>query len=358
MTTEKSIRLTLLFFMMYSTVVTNTVVGQDNSLSYAARLGWQKEERVVIFHIDDAGMSYESNVGTIQALQFGVATSCSVMMPCPWVPDIAEYLRQNPHVDAGIHLTHTSEWKKYRWASLSGTALCPGLADEAGFLWSSVADVLHQAKITELENEIKFQLSRARKSGFHPTHLDTHMGALWASPEYVNLYQRIGLEEHIPILLPAGHNTLLLQQLDGGPLAGLKKLAPDGDQIRMLQSLRSIGETLWNGGLAVVDDLYILSYDWQLPAGILPTDENIRKFKTERYKSLLRDLKPGITVILIHCADADESFSPISDSWITRRGDLLSMTDPDLKVFIGRQNIVLTTWRELQRRRERNWKKN
>jgi predicted glycoside hydrolase/deacetylase ChbG (UPF0249 family) len=206
--------------------------------------------------------------------------------------------------------------------------------------------------LSEIEREIKFQLASARKSGFQPTHLDTHMGTLWATADYVNLFQRIALEEHIPVLIPGGHNTLLLQQLEASPLSGLRKLSPGGDKIKTAQALKSIGATLWNGGLAVVDDLYIMSYDWQLPSGILPTDENIRRFKTEKYKNLLADVKPGITVILIHCTDADESFTPISDSWITRRGDLLSMTDPELKTFIDEQNIILTSWRELQQRRE------
>jgi predicted glycoside hydrolase/deacetylase ChbG (UPF0249 family) len=328
----------------------NAVFCQDTA-SYASRLGWKADDRVVIFHIDDAGMSYESNQGTIQALQFGIATSCSVMMPCPWVADITEYLRTTPQVDAGIHLTHTSEWKKYRWQSLSGMEASPGLTDREGFLWNNVADVVSHTQPDEIEKEIKAQLARARKSGFNPTHLDTHMGTLWASPEYVNVYKRISIEEHIPILLPAGHNTLLQQQVEAGPLAGLRKLSSEEDNTKMLQSLRSIGETLWNAGLPVIDDLYILSYDWQLPAGILPTDTNIRKFKTQQYKKLLNDVKPGITVVLIHCSDANETFNPISDSWITRRGDLLSMTDPTLKNFIRDQGIILTTWRALQQRR-------
>jgi len=337
---------------MYSSIITNPAACQDN-LSYATRLGWQADDRVIIFHIDDAGMSYESNQGTIQALQFGIATSCSVMMPCPWVAGITEYLRANPQFDAGIHLTHTSEWKSYRWRSLSGNDALPGLADKEGFLWNDVADVVGHAQPDEIEKEIKAQLSSARKSGFNPTHLDTHMGTLWASPEYVNLYKRIGIEEHIPILLPAGHNTLLMQQIEKGPLAGLKKLAGDEDNAKMLQSLRSIGKTLWKEGLAVADDLYILSYDWQLPAGTLPTDENIRKFRTQKYEKLLLDVKPGITVILTHCSDASVAFNPISDSWITRRGDLLSMTDPELQDFIRERGIVLTTWRALQERREK-----
>jgi predicted glycoside hydrolase/deacetylase ChbG (UPF0249 family) len=349
--TKRVIRLTIIGTVIYVSMATNPCACQNN-LTYANRLGWKADERVVIFHVDDAGMSAESNQGTMRALQFGIATSCSVMMPCPWISEMATYIRKNPETDVGIHLTHTSEWKWYRWGSLSGTGLSPGLADDEGLLWNNVADVVHHAKVGEIEREIKFQIAHARKFGLHPTHLDTHMGTLWATTAYVNLFQRIGIEEHIPVLIPGGHNNLLQQQLEGGPLSGLRKLSADGDTTKTLQALRSIGDTLWNGGLAVVDDLYILSYDWQLPSGILTTDENIRRFKTEKYKTLLADVKPGITVILIHCTDADERFDRISDSWITRRGDLLSMTDPELKAFIQEQNIVLTSWRELQKRRD------
>jgi predicted glycoside hydrolase/deacetylase ChbG (UPF0249 family) len=340
---------TLIIYLMYSSMFSNSVFGQ-NDQSYAVRLGWQASDRVVIFHVDDAGMSYESNRGTIKALQFGIATSCSVMMPCPWVSEMTKYLRENPQIDAGIHLTHTSEWKTYRWHALSGVVLSPGLADDEGSLWNNVADVVIHARPNEIEREIRTQLSVARKSGFNPTHMDTHMGTMWASPEYLNLYQQIAIEEHIPILIPAGHNTLLQQQLGAGPLSALKQLDGSGDPQKRL---RQIGDTLWNGGLAVVDDVYILSYDWQLPQNILHTDENIRNFKTEKYKKLLREIKPGITVILIHCADTDENFNRISDSGITRRGDLLSMTDLALKEFIHDEHIVLTTWRELQQRREK-----
>jgi hypothetical protein len=263
-----------------------------------------------------------------------------------------QYLRDNPQVDAGIHLTHTAEWKRYRWRPLSGIASSPGLADEEGYLWNNVKDLLGHAQLSDIEMEIKAQIASAKKAGLRPSHLDTHMGSLWASTEYLQLYQRIGIEEHIPILLPAGHNTLAQQQLDEGPLSGLKTLDVSEDRIKVLNALQSMGEALWNSGLPVVDDLYILSYDWQLPTGTLYTDENIRTFKSEKYKSLLRKIKPGITVILIHCADANASFLPISDSWITRRGDFLAMTDSSLRDFIQDQKIVLTNWRELQLRRE------
>jgi predicted glycoside hydrolase/deacetylase ChbG (UPF0249 family) len=342
-------------FIMCMTLTTMLIIpaaAQKDRKSFASRLGWKKEDRVIIFHIDDAGMSSESNRGTIQALRYGIATSCSVMMPCPWATSMAKFLRENSTIDAGLHLTHTSEWNDYRWGPLIGIAHAPGLADNEGRFWRNVSDVVNHAKTSEIEQETKAQIFSAKKMGYVPTHLDTHMGTLWASHEYVELYIRIGLSEHIPILLPAGHNTLLTDQLRAGPLAGLKKVFLSDDQNVVLDSLRKVGERLWDGGLAVVDDLYILSYDWQLPEGTRITDENLRKFKTAKYKELLQSVKPGITVILVHCADADETFVPISDSWITRRADLLSLTDPDLKRFISDQNIMLTTWRELQQRRD------
>src|SRR2546421_11252287 len=78
--------------------------------TYAERLGWEPEASVVMFHCDDLGMSHASNLGGIESLEKGVVTSVSIMMPCPWVPEIVRYVKQHPQVDAGLHLTMNSEW--------------------------------------------------------------------------------------------------------------------------------------------------------------------------------------------------------------------------------------------------------
>jgi predicted glycoside hydrolase/deacetylase ChbG (UPF0249 family) len=329
----------------------------QSTQSYAEKLGWQKGDRVIMFHVDDAGMSYESNQGAIQALEKGVATSLSVMMPCPWVPGIIQYLDQHPKSDAGLHLTHTAEWKNYRWSSVTGTTISPGLSDNEGALWNNVSDVVNHASANEIESEMKAQLLKARKMGFHPTHLDTHMGTLWATPEYLARYIKVGVEEHIPILFSAGHNTLMRHSLQAGPLAPLINLAEtvngEVDTSAVLKAIHKKGKEIWDAGLAVVDDLYISSYDWKFPHDQTASDENLRIFKTEKYKELLQSVKPGITVILIHCTEAGEGFQHISNSGNTRKGDLLAMTDPELRKFIQQQGFILTTWRELQERRDK-----
>src|SRR5579863_4996997 len=177
--------------------------------TFAERLGWQKTDRVVILHMDDAGMSFDSDAGIERVLEHGAARSLSVMMPCPWVPQIAAYLRAHPGTDAGLHLTLTSEWRDYRWSPLAGVLAVPGLVDPQGAFWSNVKDVVAHASPEEVDREIRAQLARAETMGFHPTHLDSHMGTLFESEAFLAKYIQLGIEKHIPVMLPGGHDTFL-----------------------------------------------------------------------------------------------------------------------------------------------------
>jgi hypothetical protein len=55
----------------------------QTSPTCAERLGWDKADRVLILHMDDAGMSYDSDIGIEQVLEKGATRSLSVMMPTP-----------------------------------------------------------------------------------------------------------------------------------------------------------------------------------------------------------------------------------------------------------------------------------
>lgn len=168
---------------LFLTFFSIAVKSQD--ISFAQRLGFPKNARVIILHMDDAGMSLSSDRGIEEVFENGVANSTSVMMPCPWVPQIVRYIKDHPGIDAGLHLTLTSEWKDYRWVPLAGAAAVPGLTDTTGSLWPSVADVVKHASPEEVDKEIRAQLDRAENMGFQPTHLDSHMGTLFASPAFL-----------------------------------------------------------------------------------------------------------------------------------------------------------------------------
>ncbi len=306
--------------------------------TFAERLGFPKGARVLILHVDDAGMSLQSNEGAEMALTRGVSTSVSVMMPCPWVPGFLEFLKSHPDIDAGLHLTLTSEWEQYRWGPLSGSKSTPGLADSAGYLWSSVEEVVKHASADEVDREMRAQLDKARAMGFEPTHLDTHMGTVYGSPEFLMRYIRLGMQTHIPVMLPGGSDKLIQAETH----------LPDASIVQM----RLLAKQLWNAGLPVLDDLHNFSYDWIIPADIAADDKKLDEYKTAKYMEALKTLSPGLTMMIMHCTNTGPDFKYISDSGPTRKGDLLAMMNPAFKKAIADQGIILTTWREVKRRRD------
>ena len=301
-----------------------TLPAAGQTTTYAERLGWEKGDRVLILHIDDAGMSHDSNVGVFKAMEEGVANSVSVMMPCAWVPEMVDYILENPSIDAGLHLTLTAEWNIYRWGPLAGKPAVPGLVDSEGCLWDNVPLVVQNASPDEVEREIRAQIDRARAMGFEPTHLDSHMGTLFATDAFMERYIRVGIETGIPIMFPGGHNFFVSQSNPG-----------------RAEQAREAGKVIWAGGLPVLDDLHNFSYDWKT------TD------KTDRYIDAIKNLKPGVTMMIMHCTQPTEVFSKISGSGKTRLGDLNAMIDPRFKKALEDERIILTTWRELKERRNR-----
>jgi predicted glycoside hydrolase/deacetylase ChbG (UPF0249 family) len=311
--------------------------GQDST--YSERLGFPKGARVLILHVDDAGMSFDSNEGAEMALTKGASTSVSVMMPCSWVPGFVSFLKSHPEIDAGLHLTLTSEWNNYRWGPVSGKKNTPGLVDSGGYLWQSVDAVVKHATADEIEMEMTAQLEKARSMGFEPTHLDTHMGTVYGSPEFLMRYIRLGMKNHIPVMLPGGADVLIQAQ---------SKL-PDAT----VQAMRNLGKQLWEAGLPVLDDLHNYSYDWEIPADIASDNKKLDEYKTAKYIEALKTLRPGLIMMIMHCTETGAEFKYISDSGPTRMGDLLAMMNPAFKKALKDEGIILTTWREVKQRRDR-----
>jgi chitin disaccharide deacetylase len=305
--------------------------------TYAEKLGYPKDSKVLILHVDDVGMSWDSNQGAIQAIEKGVARSLSMMMLCSWIPGFFHYLKEHPDTDAGLHLTLTSEWKDYRWAPLSGKSITPGLVDGEGALWPSVEQVVKNASADEVEKEIRAQIERCRSMGFEPTHMDSHMGTLFATPQFLERYLKLGIEYKIPVMFPGGHNTMISKQLNGSS--------------DLQAQLTQAGKMLWNAGLPVLDDLHNVSYGFAYPADKDMNDEALRKFATSKYIETIRELKPGLSMVIMHCTAPSAVFQYISDSGKIRKGDLLAMTDPVFKQFLEKEKIIITTWKEVATRR-------
>ncbi|MFD2035505.1 polysaccharide deacetylase family protein [Belliella marina] len=344
--------LTACFFLLYGGATTHLFA----QATYAEKLGWEKGQKVIIFHVDDSGMSYESNLGTIKSMEEGVATSCSVMMPCAWSASFVNYANKNPQMDVGVHLTLTSEWKDYRWEPLSGKALSPSLQDHEGAMWNSVELVVKNGSPEEVYIEMKAQVDRAISLGLKPTHLDSHMGTLFAHEPFLEKYIQVGAEYGIPVMFPGGNNKLLEESLNYPIVQKLKAEGKykEGMQLpeqKLLKNTTPVGQKIWSLGLPVLDDLHTVSGKWK-PEKENYTLEELGQHKISEIKRVLETMEPGLLMLIVHCNEYSEFFDRISGSGDSRYADMLAMIDPKLKNYLQENNIILTTWREVMERRK------
>src|SRR5829696_2193151 len=162
---------TLFLLLMVVASANASVWAQDRSL--AERLGYPRDAKLVIVHADDLGMSHSVNAATIKAFESGLVNSGSIMVPCPWLPEIAAYARANPQADLGLHLTLTSEWTNFRWSPVSPRDRVPSLLDKDGYFRLTESEAAKYADPKEVELEVRAQIERAKAAGIVPTHLDS-----------------------------------------------------------------------------------------------------------------------------------------------------------------------------------------
>jgi hypothetical protein len=230
--------------------------------------------RALIIHEDDLGGSHGANMAFVELWDMGLATSGSVMVPCPWFPEIAAIARQRPEMDLGVHLTLTSEWDSFRWRPLTGVQ-DNGLCDADGFFWRRVADA-RRADPLAVEDELRAQIETAYAAGIDVTHLDSHMGTVW-QPEFLEIFVRLGREYRLPI----------------GITRDLGRMGADPAQLaRVFDELIPLGQP---------DLLTYVTTPFGQPAA------------TEaHYRQMFAGLKPGLTFGAFHfTAPSDmEFFSP------------------------------------------------
>jgi len=281
-----------------------------------AALAQPGQAKKLIVHADDAGMCHSVNVATIEAMTKGSVSSASIMMPCPWVQEFAEWAKAHPEKDLGLHLTLTSEWKHYRWRPVASIDKVKGLIDTEGYMWRDVRNTASHASPAEVETELRAQIERAREYGIRFTHVDSHMGTLFARPDYFEVYAKLAKESGVPCMLPKA-NDANAADLKGYPIT------PE-----MLKQKES-------QGYAMLDRL-VTGVPGKTPAE-----------RRESYGAFIRDLKPGVTKLIIHLAKDDAEIRAVSGAWEYRWGDFQFWTSDEAKELLAANNVQLFTYRQL-----------
>ncbi len=280
------------------------------------RLGYPPGTKLLVVHADDLGETHSVNAAAIKALQGGTINSASMMVPCPWFPEIADYAKSHPDADFGLHLTLTSERVYYRWGPVAPADKVPSLVDLNGYFHHDWEDGEH-INAKEVEVELRAQIERALAMGVRPTHLDSHQYRLIMNgKELFDTMLRVAHDYKLPVFVNrdwfADHPYL---QASLGP-----------------------------------SDI-VLDHTVTIEPGIPPGKW------AEFYLTALKNLKPGVTEFVIHPGYDDDELRAATrerptwgSAW--RQRDFDFFTSDQFREMLDQQKIKLITWRELARAAE------
>ena len=303
----------ILFFLLVALISLPLVEArsQEPAKTIAERLGYPRDAKLLIVHADDLGMAHSVNAATIKAFETGLVNSGSIMVPCPWLSEIAAYARSNPNADLGLHLTLTSEWTHFRWGPVMPSDRVKSLLDKDGYLRLTETEAASNADPKEVELEITAQIEKARALGIQPTHLDSHMGTLYQNKALFEVFLRVARKHKLPVRIAKTWFT----RADFLP----ETLRPDDVYIDPILDINTS----------------VAANDWA-------------KF----YSDAIKNLQPGVTEVVIHLAYDDAEMRGATfnhPDWgaAWRQRDFDFFTSNAFRKLLQENQIKLITWREL-----------
>lgn len=268
----------------------------------AERLGYRADDRLVIVNCDDIGSSHAANLASLEAMETGVATSATLMVPCPWAREAVELFQGK---DVGVHLTLTAEYPTYRWRSLTGAA---SLHDHQGYLPRTVAEARERAQVADVAAECRAQIEQAYAWGVDVTHLDSHMGTVQLDPRFFEIYLALAEEFRLPVRMVSA---------PAEPVLGFASRAPAAER-----------------GIVFADEVWA---QWGRPTG-------------EQMRSVFPRLKPGaVAEFLVHPVfDGPELRGyDLAEAQI-RVDDHACAMDPEIRSLIAVEGLIPISYRPLR----------
>ena len=287
---------------------------QEQPPTLAERLGYEQGARLLIVHADDLAVAHSVNTAFIKGHRTGLINSGSVMVPCPWFPEVVAFTRKHPEADLGIHLTLTSERGPYRWGPTASRTKVPSLVDQQGYfrLYLTPNTPINAG---EVEIELRAQIEQAYNAGLRPTHLDSHQYRLQMTGRGLfAIFVHLGQEYNLPVFVAR-------------------------DWFTQFPYLRRFLTTC-----DVVID-HTVTIGVETPAHEWPA----------YYRRAVESLQPGVTQFVIHPGLDDAELQALSadcPSWgaAWRQRDFDFFTSEEFRQLLVKHDVKLITWREIGNR--------
>jgi hypothetical protein len=299
------------------------LAGLAHGETWGEKLGYPAGKKVLMLHADDIGMCYEANMAGKAYLTAGQIQSAALMVPCPWYNEMADWYKEHPEYDLGLHLAMNSEWKWYRWGPVAGKAKVPSMCDGEGFLYRNVLETATKAKPEDVETEIRAQVERALAKGTRPGHIDTHMGTLYSRIEFTKAYLKVAQEYRIPAMV--------------------------------VEDTPAVTEKFKKQGYPITAESKKVMAAYKLPKlddfNAAPDGKSYED-KKEKFMVLVRSLQPGLNEIIFHPSVMTDTLKAITGSWQQRSWEAQMFADPAMLAFFEREGIQFTNWKEIMKRWE------
>lgn len=270
-------------------------------MSFGQRLGFATGERLLIVNCDDLGVSHAANLATLRAMTDGIASSATLMVPCPWAREAARLFAGHP---IGIHLTVTCEYEGYRWRGLTRGA---SLHDAEGFLPRTTAVALERLDAADARAECQAQIEAALGWGVDVTHLDAHMGVMLARADLFEAYLDLAAHFRLPV-----------------------RIGPEEESAK-----RGIAARARAAARGVLCNDHMLE----------PWDQPMRTLLSEA----VPHLPPGVTDIFAHPAfDGEELRGYDTRNHHIRTHDAECLVDPEMRRLLDAHGIRRISYREIR----------
>ena len=307
------LRFTHILMLIFRILVIGSVLSTflASAQNLADQLGFPAGTKLIIVHADDLGETHAVNAAAMKALESGIINSASLMVPCPWFPEMADYAKSHPEADLGLHLTLTSERVYYRWGPVASIDKLPSLVDQNGYFHHDW-EAHQQINAKEVETELRAQVERALAMGVRPTHLDSHQYRLIMSgKDLFDAFLRVAHDYNLPVFVTRdwfATNPYLQSSLRPGDI--------------------------------------VLDHTVTIEPEVPP-----QKW-AEFYVNALKNLQPGVTEFVIHPGFDDEELRAATRERATwgaawRQRDYDFFTSQQFRDLLAQQNIKTITWREL-----------
>jgi predicted glycoside hydrolase/deacetylase ChbG (UPF0249 family) len=289
-------------------------------------MGYRSGDRLLIVNADDYGMCQTFNTAAQQLLLRQAISSATLMVPCPWAKGAADFCKEHPEVDVGIHLTFTSEWTHYKWGPVTRANPMDSLRTVEGWFHADNAGFQKNADAAEVRQEIFSQIERAIAWGVDPTHLDVHMYSL--------LGLATGRDFLEPVFEACGRYGLPLRL----PRSWATRPGFSDVQTKLMRRRIDMAE---ERGIALVDEHLGLDFFY--------TDGETYEQAVNQMSAILRSLKPGISEILVHAGHVtDELRSIMPHDFPKRDMEARLFLDDRIQQLLAAEGIRLIRWRELR----------